>query len=28
LGLDAILPRHEQESSDRSLWGRLVRHLS
>ena len=28
LGLDAILPRHEQESSDRSLWGRLVRLLS
>ena len=28
LGLDAILPRHEQESSERSLWGRLVRLLS
>jgi len=28
LGLDAVLPRHEQESSDHSLWGRLVRLLS
>ena len=28
LGLDAILLRHEQESSDRGLWGRLVRLLS
>jgi uncharacterized membrane protein YphA (DoxX/SURF4 family) len=28
LGLDAILLRHEQESSDSGLWGRLVRLLS
>src|ERR1700756_2968913 len=28
LGLDAILPRHEQESSDPGLWGRLVRLVS
>jgi hypothetical protein len=28
LGLDAILLRHGQESSDRALWGRLVRLLS
>jgi hypothetical protein len=28
LGLDAILLRHEQESSDRGLWRRLARLLS
>src|ERR1700751_2531871 len=28
LGLDAILVRHGQNSSDRSLWDRLVRFLS
>ena len=28
LGLDNILLRHEQESSGRGLWGRLVRLLS
>jgi uncharacterized membrane protein YphA (DoxX/SURF4 family) len=28
LGLDAILLRHEQQSSDRALWGRIVRLLS
>ena len=28
LGLDAILLQHEQESSDRGLWGRLARLLS
>jgi len=28
LGLDAILLRHKQESSDRSLWRRAVRFLS
>ena len=28
VGLDAILLRHGQESSDGSSWGRLVRLLS
>ena len=28
LGLDAILMRYQQESSDRGLWGRLARLLS
>jgi uncharacterized membrane protein YphA (DoxX/SURF4 family) len=28
LGLDAVLPRHEQEPSDRGLWGRLLRLVS
>jgi hypothetical protein len=28
LGLDAALPRREQEPSDRGLWGRLVRLVS
>jgi uncharacterized membrane protein YphA (DoxX/SURF4 family) len=28
LGLDAILLRREQESSDRRLWGRLVQLVS
>jgi uncharacterized membrane protein YphA (DoxX/SURF4 family) len=28
LGLDTVLLRHEQECSDRGLWGRLVGLLS